>query len=600
MSLAEFHSGFLDNLRDLVAEHFETHGKYPSEELIFAEMVMSHLEDAYICDDAEVCHWSGMVERAKTRISGYSLSQDETRLDLFIANYLGTDHLSRLTQDELRAITAQGWRFIAEAAQGRLRREIASDHPVQELLAIIAARWNDLDQVRLIVMTDAQSEVSRISSMEAEGKIVRLEVIDIVRLQQHVSGRARDEIAISFPQTLGRPLPCVHVPEPEVGYDYALTAIPGEVIRALYETYSTRLLEQNVRTFLSARKKVNKGIANTLKDDPAQFMAFNNGLVLVCDDARFERCADGEMGITLLSGVQIVNGGQTTASIYFTARANKGLDLSRVHVPAKIIIPRQNSEDARTSLVRDVSRFANSQNSVKTSDLSANRPFHIQLEKLANETFCPDGTTRWFYERADGAYNVMMLREATTPAARRKLRLAIPPSQRLTKNDVARYLEAWRGQPAQVALAGEKNFAAFMAALDTDPTLVPQPLSTGWYREMIAKVILFRALSAAIKRKEMKDTFRQGYVNITAYTVAVLAEKLGNRIDLEMIWAHQGLSQEFEAMVVAWARVVNRAFEEVGAGRQFSELAKRPELWPHVQNAEFPSIAADVPEFGGI
>ena len=91
-------------------------------------------------------------------------------------------------------------------------------------------------------------------------------------------------------------------------YDYALTAIPGEALRFLYEKYGARLLEANVRSFLSVTGKVNRGIRHTLKDDPQRFMAYNNGIVLVTDEMVPGKTSEGGPGILGLKGVQIVNG----------------------------------------------------------------------------------------------------------------------------------------------------------------------------------------------------------------------------------------------------------------------------------------------------
>jgi hypothetical protein len=294
--------------------------------------------------------------------------------------------------------------------------------------------------------------------------------------------------------------------------------------------------------------------------------------------------------------LQIVNGGQTTSSIYFASRDDRTIDLSHVMVPAKIIILKGSQDEARERLISNVSRYANSQNAVKMSDLSANRPFHRELEKLANDTWCPDGATRWFYERAAGAYNVMLLREGTTPAKRRKLKEMIPPRRKLTKTDIAKYHEAWRGKPNQVALAGEKNFKALMDALDDNPNLVPSPLDANWFRAMIAKVIIFKTIESMIKTKDAKVIFRQGYVNIAAYVVAVVSEKLGDRLDLQQVWMRQGISDGLRDLLWDWAVIVNAEFNRIAPGQQFSEVAKRADTWVKVRAAEFPPPNGSIQE----
>jgi len=141
----------------------------------------------------------------------------------------------------------------------------------------------------------------------------------------------------------------------------------------VYEKYGGRLLEANVRSFLSATVKVNKGIRDTLQDSPERFMAYNNGIVVVADEVHLGKTGDGGPGILWMKGMQIVNGGQTTASIYFSKKKNPQIDLSRVRVPAKIIALRSQDSIAEEALISDISRFANSQTSVKLSDLSANK-----------------------------------------------------------------------------------------------------------------------------------------------------------------------------------------------------------------------------------
>ncbi len=265
----------------------------------------------------------------------------------------------------------------------------------------------------------------------------------------------------------------------------------GATLRLLYERYGARLLEANVRSFLSQTGKVNKGIRDTLRDAPERFMAYNNGIVLIADEASLARAADGSMGLAWLKGMQIVNGGQTTASIYFTKRKHPDIDLTRVRVPAKVIVLHSHNPDAEELLISDISRYANSQNAVKVSDLSANKPFHVELEKLALSTYCPDGTNRWFYERAAGSYNVMLAREGTTPARLRQIKEAIPPGRKITKTDLAKYVQAWGRKPQIVSLGNQKNFDRFMSDDDTVTSVVPD---VSRYKHAIAQTILFERL----------------------------------------------------------------------------------------------------------
>lgn len=596
MSIEEFHRGIRSEIQAIVAERIlSDDGTFPSEELIYAELAMEQVANANICDSPTICHWTGTIGNARLRITGYALSNDETCLDLFVTRYFGTDEIENLRDSEATSTAKEGIKFLFEAAGGRLASRMEASGEIYELVLFIKEHWSSLEQLRVFVVTDGQTKSKRFAPKEVQGKIVAIEAMDIERLYRHTTGKPRDEVSISFEQTLGRPLPCIHVPDPDADYEYALTAIPGEVIRELYLRYNSRLLEANVRTFLGYRSRVNSGIAETLLKEPEHFMAFNNGLVIVCDSAELSRCEDGGLGFSLIKGLQIVNGGQTTSSIFFASRDRKEIDLSHVMVPAKVIILKGDDDDARERLISNISKFANSQNAVKTSDLSANRPFHVQLEKLSEEVWCADGASRWFYERAAGAYQVRLLRERTD-AKRREFQKIVPTKHKLSKNDVAKFHEAWRGKPAQVALAGEKNFAAFMAALDENPELVPTPLTPEWYRALIAKVVIFRAIEGMIKKKDAKETFRQGWVNIATYTVAALAQKMPGRIDFELVWQQQDISESFGKLLWEWAKVVNATFDRIAPGRQFSEVAKRADTWKAVQNADFPEPKDRIPE----
>lgn len=381
-------------------------------------------------------------------------------------------------------------------------------------------------------------------------------------------------------------MPCVYVPGQMTDYDYALTVIPGEALRFIYEKYGPRLLEANVRSFLSVTGKVNKGIRDTLRDDPERFMAYNNGIVIVADDAHIGKTADGGPGILWLKGMQIVNGGQTTASIYFTKKKSPDIDLRQVRVPAKLIILKSRDTIAEEALISDISRYANSQNSVKQSDLSANKPFHVEMEKLAMTTYCPDGVGRWFYERAAGSYNTMLSREGTTPAKLKKLKESIPPSRKITKTDLAKFLNAWNKRPDLVSLGAQKNFERFMDSLreDDQSSSVPLP-DVMAYKAMVAKAILFKKTQSLVR--PMFPAF-QG--NVATYLVSLLANRLGERIDLDKIWLKQDISITLRSQLQTWADEVNETLHRTSGGKMISEWAKKPECWDAVRMGSYSPV----------
>lgn len=594
MELQEFFEQTRARVQSDVAERMQDSSEpYPHEETVFAEIVMQHMADVGITEEPVICHYAGKVGNSNLRMTGYSISQDGTALDLFVSLYDGSNELSTISETDTKNAAGQCLQFLSKCAEGKLAAVLDETHEAYPFVLTIEGSYRELDQIRIYVLTDRIAKAKNFKPRDVRDKTIGLEVMDIERLHRHwAAGKPRDELVVNFEEISGSPLPCVYVPGQLAGYDYALTAIPGEALRALYEKFGPRLLEANVRAFLSDRIKVNKGIRETLRDEPEHFMAFNNGVVLVADEARIVKSDTGVVGLAWLKGMQIVNGGQTTASLYFAKKKTPEIDLSRVRVPAKIIIIQSSDADAEEQLIADISRFANSQTAVKMSDHSANKPFHVQFEKLANSVFCPDGVGRWFYERAAGSYNVLLSREGTTPARLRNLKEAIPPARKISKTDLAKYLTAWECRPDLVSLGSQKNFERFMDHLSEDPSTVPDPLDVVWFKKAIAKAILFKAV-----HKMARPKFKQAQANIAAYVVSLLAFRLGDQTDLDRIWLRQGISKQLSGQLEVWAVEMERALIQDANGRMISEQAKRPECWHAVRDYSFSKASNDIPEF---
>lgn len=564
------------------------------EELVFAGIVMEHMSEIGMTFDPVECHFEGTVSKAILRLSGYSISDDSEQLDLFVSLYAGVDELTPIADSEAKVAAERCLRFLTLCAEGKMAQKLDPSSDVRSLAVTLQTIFNDLEQVRVYVITDRVAKSKSFKTRDIGGKAVRLEVMDIERLHRHTSeGKPRDELVVDFNEVSGSSLPCVYVPGENDDYDYALTAVPGEALRLLYEKFGARLLEANVRSFLSvtSKKSVNAGIQSTLRSAPERFMAYNNGIVIVADEMILGKTSQGEQGIAWLKGLQIVNGGQTTASLYFTKKKYPEVDLSHVRVPAKIIVMKVQDSTKEEALVSDISRYANSQNAVRQSDLSANKPFHVEIEKLSRSVYCPDGVSQWFYERAAGSYNTLLAREGNTPTRLKALKEAIPSARRITKTDLAKYLNAWDRKPDIVSRGSQKNFDSFMAALaPADGQEAPLP-NVADFKAMIAKAKLYRDA-----QKLLRPMFQAFQANVTTYTIAVLSEKLGSRIDLDRIWIKQAASPELMSQIATWAKEVNDTLHATSGGRMVSEWAKRPECKDAVMGANYSEPADDIPE----
>ena len=595
MELADFLRQTQADVRSQVDERRGEPGPYPYAESIFAEVVMEHMSDIGMTFDPAVCHYTAKVQNAKLRLSGYAVSEESDQLDLFVSLYAGVDEVTSIPDSETKRAAEQCFRFLGRSAEGRLASTMEKSNDAYELVLTIQESYSRLDQIRIYVLTDRRAKAKNFKSREIRGKTIKLEVMDIERLHRHWSeGKPRDELTIDFAEVCGGALPCVYVPGEMSEYDYAMTVLPGEALRFAYDKYGDRLLEANVRSFLSVTGKVNKGIRDTLRHAPEHFMAYNNGIVIVADELRLETTENGGTGVSWLKGLQIVNGGQTTASLYFSKKKEPGeVDLRHVRVPAKIIVLRSSESAAEEQLVANISRYANSQNAVRQSDLAANKSYHRNLENLALTTYCPDGVGRWFYERAAGSYKTMLARDGATPARLKKLRQSVPTARKITKTDMAKYLNAWEQRPHDVSFGAQKNFARFTERLAADGGSGADAPDVPSFKRMIAKAILYRTVE-----KLTRGMFPAFRANIVAYTVAVVAHRVGPRLDLDRIWQQQGLSSQFSRQVIAWAEQVNDVLNQTARGRMVSEWAKKTECWNAVRSGSFTGPEAGIPEVG--
>lgn len=590
---------FLNQLQDEVHQEIDVRiksneGGFPFPELIFSEKVMEHMSEIGMTFDPEICHYSGKVGNANLRLTGFSLSDDMEQLDLFVSLYSDTREIQQIPETETKTAAEQCLRFLTKCADGQLAATMHESHDAYAFALTIEQCYSSLDQIRIYVLSDRVAKSKNFKSREVGGKTVKLEVMDIERLFRHWSeGKPRDELIVNFEDVSGTALPCVYVPGQIDTYDYALTVINGEALRFIYEKYGPRLLEANVRSFLSSTGKINRGIRDTLRSDPEKFMAYNNGIVLVADEIMLGKTSDGGPGVIGLKGMQIVNGGQTTASIYFSKKKFPEINLANVRIPAKIIILKSTTPEDEESLVADISRYANSQNSVKQSDLAANKPFHVEIEKLASSTYCPNGIGRWFYERAAGSYNTLLTREGNTPAKLKALKTdVIPSSRKITKTDLAKYMLTWDRRPDLVSLGSQKNFEKFMDYINTGLDGNPLPMPTvSDFKNMVAKAIIYKKASGLVR-----PLFPAFQGNVATYLVSMLSEFYGDKFNFDKVWANQDISVELRNQLKIWSVEVNEILHKSSGGRMISEWAKKPECWDAVKSAKFSPAADNIPE----
>ena len=537
----------------------------------FTQIALYMLSEAGEFDDPLVCyHYSRGME-----VSGYLLDEDEGRLDVFLSIHTNAHPPETVPRQRVDVAFRRLSTFVEWCLSGGFV-QLEKSSPVFDMATHIHSFRNGLTRIGLCVITDGRTTVETLPQDSLDGVPVSRSLWDIVRLHRlSTSGRRREAISIDLRERCGGPLPCLQADSSQEGYRAFLTLIPGDLLRDIYADYGTRLLERNVRSFLQARGKVNRGIRDTITGEPERFLAYNNGITITAESVRL--CSDGGMtAITRLDGLQIVNGGQTTASLLAAGRGRA--DLSQVHVAAKLI--EIQSGDSQDDLVRNVSRYANSQNRISEADFSANDPFHVAIEELSRTIWAPPASgaqreTRWFYERARGQYHVERAAEPT-PARRSMFSAMHPPRQRFDKPDLAKFESTWEQLPHIVSRGAQKNFSDFMIRLSERGRVEPD---RAHFERLVAKAILFRETERIVRRQNFG-----GYrANIVTYTIALLCNATDQRLDLERIWREQTIGDTLERVIGDLSHGVHAIITNPPNGRNITEWCKSPDCWDAVR-----------------
>ena len=539
----------------------------------FTEVILGSLEDHGQVSDVNVCFLERRLGRGFGRVNAWHCDPDNGLVTLVTTIFRGLGDPGSITRTELTQATERAIRVFLAAREG-YHKEMEPASDAFDMMERLHEVSGSVDRVRVVLIGDGFAADPGTVAVEAEGVEVQLDVWDLRRLfRVDSSGLPYEPVEIDLVERMGRPLPCIASPDAQAGFDVYLAILPGELLHDLYHEYGPRLLELNVRSFLQARGKVNRGIRDTLKNEPHHFMAYNNGISAT---AEFVETVVTEQGlaITKLRGLQVVNGGQTVASIH-RAKDRDRLDLSSVFIQSKLTIVQP---DQVETVVPLISRYANTQNRVNEADFSANHPFHVKLQQLSQAVWAPGEQSRWFYERARGQYHVAQQRDGTTPARLKRFKQANPPRQRFDKVKVAKYVNAWGQLPHIVSRGGQKNFLAFMKNVQAQWGQDWLP-DADYFKAVVAQAIIFKH-AESVARKHNFPGYR---ANAIAYTVAMVSYRTAERIDLDSIWNDQAVSEPLADTLFNWMPVIYKELIESAGGFNVTEWCKKEDCWRRVQ-----------------
>jgi AIPR protein/abortive infection phage resistance-like protein len=561
--------------------HDQEHGGLRLTALV--RILLDRLEEAGVLTAGQIAYSRTVLSNLHGEVHGYACDLEEDVLMLFLCidpnqelPLTASPLIKTVQKDEIERGFRRLEGFIKLVRTGKVAG-LDESQPVFELVQLVRESLETGRTIALNVLTTGTVS-DRAAVFENKNGVPR-EVWDLLRLARTCSVTGDDKISINFANEFDQTLPCLVTEKAADGIQVLFTCIPGEVLAQIYSTHRARLLERNVRSFLQFAGKVNKGIRDTVLNAPSRFLPYNNGLSATAAQVEMEKVGGGLARIRAVHDFQIVNGGQTTATITACGKRDRA-DLSSVSIAMKLTIVPESRVD---ELVPLISKYANTQNRIQEADFSANNPWHIELERLSRNTWTrptqesPRGT-RWFYERSRGQY-ADELAAQNTPAGKRRFRSENPSPQKFTKTDLAKFLLSWDQRPAVVSRGAQKCFLDFMNQISREGR---RPPAQEDFHRIIAQAILFHTAE-----RLYGELGFQGYrANVVSYAIARLSHTLQRKVPWQEIWESQRVPDDLKQQLKMALIAVRDVILHPPTNRNITEWCKRDECWSSILNLQ--------------
>ena len=589
MDLHEFRKNYLENVKAVAAA--ENEGTSAS----FVRVVCDDLVNGELFDDYEICYYTGAVGRKKYRVDAYSYDDYDKSMTIIIAEFSRVEEISRITQTESNILFGRIRVFIEESISGRLRKEIEISTPTFDLVDKLYSLGKEIRKLKMYIITDKEMS-EKISSFE-ENTICDIpcefHLWDIVRLHRMLGvGDGHEPLEINLKSIINNGIPCL------IASDVCIEAckcyvcvLPATLLADIYDMYGSRLLEGNVRAFLSARGNVNKNIRRTiLGEEKNMFFAYNNGIAATASAITIENIGQ-QPYITYIKDLQIVNGGQTTASLSNTRFKDKA-NLDGIFVQMKLTVVEDSG--VASEIIPNISRCSNSQNKVSEADFFSNHEFNIRIQQISRRLYAPAALgvqyeTHWFYERARGQYENEQ--NKMTTSQKRQFILTNPKTQLFDKTMLAKLENSWRMFPHIASAGAQKSFKKWAEAIVGEWSKNADSFNDLYYKNIISLLIIYRYLEKTIPKQSW---YESGYrANVIVYSISFLNFKIQQQfpnmtLDLGKIWSRQGLLPDLEKQMLLIAKhIFNYITDENRPVMNVTEWCKREACWEGCKKTNF-------------
>lgn len=581
----KYYSSLLQDIRSLQ----DTAENGANQEQLFTQIAIEMLAEAGETENVSPAYdEKELGTKNQHKINGYAMSDNYETVDLFISIFQNSETPHRVVKEEIDRAAKRVANFFRKAFYDDYANDIDESSPIFQFaydLAELPELRKALVRVNAIILTNGIYNGEIPQQVTVAGQEIYYNIFDINRLYA-ISEKSHISVELDFDEQHIK-IPCLKAPIQNDDYESYIAIMPGEGLASLYKQFGSRLLEQNVRSFLQFTGKINKGIRKTINEEPHMFLAYNNGISATADHIELD---ETEHFVKKISNLQIVNGGQTTASIYHTWVKDKA-DISNIFVQMKISVIKK--EDSYNDIVSRISKYANTQNKVNNADFSANNPILVELEKISLRSFSPitpqcNIPTIWFFERANGQYKNFRLRIGFTKSRAKQFELKYPPKQMFKKTDLAKFINSYKeikdGRkiiigPHLIVRGNEKNYAEFIN------NNLPKKVTGVYFEDLIAKFIIFRQAEKLYGIKpnsigEMRNA-------VVPYAISLFGYLTDYKLNLEKIWKNQMISDELKAVLYSLMKQINSFILQNSPSSHYIEWAKKEECWEIIKQIQW-------------
>lgn len=593
MDILEFRESYINE--DINAEAVNT-SRYPVE--VFIDNAADILKNDYsLITDMSQCFYSftkGTRAYKNMHIDAAYLDLTSNKLDLLCADYNEGD-IKNITNEVVNKESKLLLNFFENSLKGFFANAEQAD-PAVQLARDIRLNFRDIHTIHLlIVSTNRLSKaVKKLNlpdySYQEHTFKVTLDVLDIEGIyRSKLAGFKKEQVAIKCSDFGIAGIPCIKADIETDQYESYLAIVPGTFLAEIYKKYGSALLESNVRSFLKFNGAVNKGIRGTILNEKSRFFTYNNGISTTARSVTVVSDPHAGNIITEFEDLQIINGGQTTATLAATNIKNNA-DLSGIFVQMKLTVLKDSDPD----LIRNIAKYANSQNKVKTADLNSSHPFYIRMEDFSRKVYAPlaSGSTTqqlWFFERVRGQYEQPLMQ--MTKAQANNYKLVRPKSMKYTLTDLAKYMNAANMLPHYVSWGGEVNAAHFHNDMEKQWNKNDAVYNEFFYKELIGKKILFAKIENVISDQQWYQENRAYRPQIVAYTFSKLvlsAKEIHKEVNYRQIWDLQKVPEPFECDIARIGRIVFDWINDPNRSTANVETyCKKPECWDIVSKVPY-------------